>query len=115
MYFPEGIWFNITSFMMHNIKRHGKHLKDDVHIKNYSNCISIFKDSLRKVNDVTVIYNSKVRYSVIDNKKVYFYKIMYDLLINHNTNKIREIGIFRDERNTDTSIDSDYYLETKAN
>ena len=75
---------------MHNIKRHGKHLKDDVHIKNYSNCISIFKDSLRKVNDVTVIYNSKVRYSVIDNKKVYFYKIMYDFLINHNTNKIRE-------------------------
>lgn len=115
MYFPEGIWFNITSFMVHNIKRHGKHLKDDIHIKNYSNSISIFKDCLRKVNGVRVIYNSKVRYSVIDNKKIYFYKIMYDLMINHNTNKIRETGIFRDERNTESSINCDHYLETKRN
>ena len=36
MHFPFGVWQVITSFLVHNIRTHGKHLKPDVDIQRYN-------------------------------------------------------------------------------
>jgi hypothetical protein len=38
MYFPNDIWLLIKSFQYHNIKIHGKHLKNDPSVTSY-NCV----------------------------------------------------------------------------
>ena len=32
MWFPQELWVIIKDFLIHDIKKHGKHLKDDVNI-----------------------------------------------------------------------------------
>jgi hypothetical protein len=36
MYIPNDIWLIVTSFLFHNIKTQGKHLKKDPYIKLYN-------------------------------------------------------------------------------
>ena len=36
MHFPFGIWQLITSFLLHNIRVHGKHLKPDANVHRYN-------------------------------------------------------------------------------
>ena len=36
MYIIEDVWREIKSYLIHNIKIHGKHLKDDKYVKKYN-------------------------------------------------------------------------------
>lgn len=38
-YFPDDIWNNIQDFLIHDIKKHGKHLKNDIYIIQYNKVI----------------------------------------------------------------------------
>ena len=37
MYIVDDVWSIIKEFIFHNIKKQGKHLKNDINIKNYNN------------------------------------------------------------------------------
>ena len=36
MFFPEDTWREIKSFIFHDIKSHGRHLKNDLEVKNFN-------------------------------------------------------------------------------
>ena len=36
MFFPEDTWREIKSFIFHDIKTHGRHLKNDTEVKNFN-------------------------------------------------------------------------------
>lgn len=38
-YFPDDIWKNIEDFLIHDIKKHGKHLKNDPYVIQYNKVI----------------------------------------------------------------------------
>ena len=40
MWFPEELWNNIKDFLIHDIKKHGKHLKDDDNILTFNSCMN---------------------------------------------------------------------------
>ena len=42
----EEIWREIKTYLFHNIKIHGKHLKDDVYIKKYNNLLKKYKKNI---------------------------------------------------------------------
>lgn len=39
MYIVEDLWKHIKSFLIHNINIHGKHLKNDIYIKQYNHVV----------------------------------------------------------------------------
>ena len=40
MYIIKDIWVQIKEYLFHDIKKHGKHLKDDKYIKCYNNVVN---------------------------------------------------------------------------
>ena len=74
MWFCDDIWNYIKEFMFHNIKKHGKHLKNDPYIKIYNN----ITQSLPRFkpfdigNGPYIIYTSR-------EKSTYFIKFIYVL------------------------------------
>lgn len=82
MFIIQDIWKEIKSFLFHNIKIHGKHLKKDIHIQNYNNVIKIFPSLIQKYNGARIIYNS-------NKEKTRFVKFVY--VLKHK--KIRKLII----------------------
>ena len=39
MFIVEDVWELIKEYLFHNIKKQGKHLKDDIYIKNYNSIL----------------------------------------------------------------------------
>ncbi len=39
VWFPPELWYIIKDYMFHDIKKHGKHLKNDKFIKDYNSCM----------------------------------------------------------------------------
>jgi len=58
MYIIDDCWNYIKTFLFHDIKIHGKHLKNDKHVKNYNNVVKIFSFLIKKYNGPRIIYNS---------------------------------------------------------
>tara|TARA_B100001063_G_C16777756_1_gene567169 strand:- start:3462 stop:3821 length:360 start_codon:yes stop_codon:yes gene_type:complete len=48
MYLINDVWVYIKTFLFHNIKIHGKHLKNDIHVKNYNNSVKVFNTIIKK-------------------------------------------------------------------
>ena len=67
MELPDDIWYIVKSFLFHNIKQQGKHLKDDNNIKIYNNSMKIINTSLYESNSIRIVYFKKR-----DEKKRYF-------------------------------------------
>ena len=59
MYLVDDVWFHIKTFLFHNIKIHGKHLKNDIHVKNYNNSVKVFNTILKKYQGPKIIYLKK--------------------------------------------------------
>lgn len=59
MYFIDDVWFYIRTFLFHNIKIHGKHLKNDIYVKKYNNSIKVFNTIKKKPWGPKVIYLRK--------------------------------------------------------
>ena len=58
MYIIDDIWNYIKTFLFHDIKIHGKHLKNDKYVKKYNNVVKIFPFLIKKYNGPRIIYNS---------------------------------------------------------
>ena len=74
MWFCKDIWYYIKLFMFHDIKKHGKHLKNDPYIKTYNNVVQTLpKFRPFDIGDGPyIIYTSK-------KKKDHFIKFVYVL------------------------------------
>ena len=58
MYFPNDIWREITSFLFHNIKKHGKHLKNNIYNKNYNNVMLKIPKPTIPLTGPRIVYSS---------------------------------------------------------
>ena len=56
MYIIDDVWNNIKTFLFHDIKIHGKHLKNDTNIKNYNETIKVFNNILKEANNPRIIF-----------------------------------------------------------
>ena len=55
MYIIDDVWNNIKTFLFHNIKIHGKHLKNDPNIKNYNESIKVFNNILKETSNPRIV------------------------------------------------------------
>ena len=62
MWFPEELWREICGFLIHNITKHGKHLKtNDLYVKNYNEVVKSVPTIVKPNNGPYVIYNSATK------------------------------------------------------
>ena len=55
MHIIEDVWLYIKTFLFHNIKTQGKHLKNDLNIRNYNETINIFNNILKETSNPRII------------------------------------------------------------
>ena len=58
MYIINDIWLLIKDFLFHNIKKHGKHLKDDINIKIYNSILKTLPKMYMPRTGPRIVYNS---------------------------------------------------------
>ena len=58
MWFPEELWNNIKDFLIHDIKKHGKHLKDDDNILTFNSCMNSIPRPYPPKIGPRIVYNS---------------------------------------------------------
>jgi hypothetical protein len=58
MYIVNDVWSIIKEFIFHNIKKQGKHLKNDINIKNYNNVMKNIPIKTIPTNGPRIIYRS---------------------------------------------------------
>ena len=108
MYIPDDIWLYIKTFIFHDIKIHGKHLKDDFNIKKYNHIIKYIPNLLKVYDGPRIIYNS-VKHGIRFVKFVYVLKykrirkliIVYTKIKNEFNNQISNEEINWSGRLTD--------------
>ena len=62
MYIIDDLWYEIKSFMFHDIKKHGKHLKtNDLYVKKYNEVVKSVPTIVKPNNGPYVIYNSATK------------------------------------------------------
>ena len=71
MYIINEIWWKIKSYMFHDIKKHGKHLKtNNLNVKNYNKVVKSIPTIVKPSSGPYVIYNSP-------NKSIRVAKFLY--------------------------------------
>jgi len=58
MWFPEVLWVIIKDFLIHDIKKHGKHLKDDDNIVAFNSCMNLIPRPYPPRNGPRIVYSS---------------------------------------------------------
>jgi hypothetical protein len=58
MYIIDDIWILITEFLFHNIKKQGKHLKNDKYIVHYNSVLTTLPKLYIPVTGPRIMYNS---------------------------------------------------------
>lgn len=57
-YIIDELWYKIKSFMFHDIKKHGRHLKiNDLYVKNYNEVVKSVPTIVKPVTGPYVTYN----------------------------------------------------------
>ena len=72
MYIEKGVWENIKSYVFHDIKIHGHHLKSDEYVQNYNNVMNQLKQTFTEIYYCLVQYN---RLNIL--KEINVYQIYY--------------------------------------
>lgn len=109
MYLPDDTWNIIKDFLIHNISKHGKHLKDDIWIQKYNQCLKDFYPLLVPRYGTRVVY--------YQNKKERFVKFIYNLPRKYDSDhkffynclKIIEIQLLPEEYDSE-NMSFDYKL-----
>ena len=70
MFLPDELWLIIKSYMFHDIKTQGKHLKNDIFIKLYNYNLKQMCPLVIPSNGPRIIYDGK-------NKKYRFVRFLY--------------------------------------
>ena len=58
MHFPFGVWQLITSFLLHNIRVHGKHLKLDANVQRYNTIIRTIPKPIPVITGFKIVITS---------------------------------------------------------
>tara|TARA_X000000950_G_C13687976_1_gene566798 strand:- start:366 stop:746 length:381 start_codon:yes stop_codon:yes gene_type:complete len=75
-YFPDDIWNIIKDYLIHNITKHGKHLKNDIWINIYNQCLTtIFPIIIPRYGSRVVYYQNGSKRFV---KFIYKFPRKYD-------------------------------------
>jgi hypothetical protein len=109
MYLPDDIWNIIKDFLIHDISKHGKHLKDDIWIQKYNQCLKEFYPLLVPRYGTRVVY--------YQNKQERFIKFIYNFPRKYDSNhrffynclKIIEIQLLPEEYDSE-NMSFDYKL-----
>ena len=110
----EEIWREIKTYLFHNIKIHGKHLKDDVYIKKYNNLLKKIPRKYspklgprivytsRSKNDRFVKFLYKIPAPRFLKKNIPVYKLIIEITKNKNlSDKNMKIEYLQDVCNDD--------------
>lgn len=111
MYIPNDLWKIIKSFLFHNIKTQGKHLKNDPYIKLYNLTLKFMPPLIIPRRGPRIIYSSAK-----DN--IRFIKFIYlrPMRYNFNTNKyINNFVIKEYQILSDKLSENDYYEQYYSN
>lgn len=111
MYFPNDVWLIITSFMFHNIKTQGKHLKNDPYIKLYNYIIKLMPPLIIPRIGPRIIYSSAT-------KTIRFIKFIYLRPLKYDFNKkkyIHNYVIKEYQVLSDNYSEHDYYEQYYTN
>ena len=74
MYIINELWWKIKSYMFHDIKKHGKHLRtNNLYVKNYNKVIKSVPTIVKPSSGPYVIYTSPASY----NKSIKIAKLLY--------------------------------------
>jgi len=74
MYIINELWWKIKSYMFHDIKKHGTHLKtNDIYVKKYNEVVKSVPTIVKPSNGPYVIYTSHP----LDNKSMQIAKLLY--------------------------------------
>lgn len=98
MYIPKDLWNIIKSYMFHNIKTQGKHLKDDIYVKLYNYCLKqmcpliipnlgpriIYDGSNKNYRFIKFIYLRPMKYDIFTNTYKNNFKIVVTQLLKEN-------------------------------
>ena len=63
VYIIDDVWDYIKTFLFHNIKTQGKHLKNDKNIICYNDSVKIFNSILKEVSNPKIIFQSVMKKS----------------------------------------------------
>ncbi len=108
MELPNDVWYIVKSFLFHNIKQHGMHLKDNNNIKIYNNSMKKINTSLYESNSVRIVLFEKRD----QNKSYFFYRFCYHLIINNINKTIIETGMYNKDglnEEINSKISEEYY------
>ncbi len=72
MYIIEDVWREIKSYLIHNIKKHGKHLKDDKYVKQYNEVIKQIPIKYIPASGPRIVYQSN---TIIHRCAKFLYKV----------------------------------------
>ena len=72
MYIIEDVWREIKSYLIHNIKKHGKHLKDDKYVKKYNEVIKQIPIKYIPASGPRIVYQSN---TIIHRCAKFLYKV----------------------------------------
>tara|TARA_Y100000992_G_scaffold284777_1_gene235199 strand:- start:586 stop:972 length:387 start_codon:yes stop_codon:yes gene_type:complete len=72
MYIIEDIWREIKLYLFHNIKIHGKHLKNDKHIKKYNKVMKQLPIKYIPASGPRIVYQSN---KIIDRCAKFLYRV----------------------------------------
>ena len=98
VYIIDDVWMYIKTFLFHNIKTQGKHLKKNKNIECYNNSIKIFNSLLKEVSNPKIIFQSAMKpfrtlkfIYEINYKKIRRLIIVYrPMTINDTSRKLKE-------------------------
>ena len=72
MYIIEDVWREIKSYLIHNIKKHGKHLKDDKYVKKYNEVMKQLPIKYIPASGPRIVYQSC---KIIDRCAKFLYRV----------------------------------------
>lgn len=111
MFIPGDLWNIIKSFMFHNIKTQGKHLKNDPYIKLYNLTLRLMPPLIIPRSGPRIIYSS-----VTANTRFIKFIYLRPMKYNFDTNKyINNFVIKEYQILSDNLSEQDYYEQYYSN
>ena len=86
MYIIEDVWREIKSYLIHNIKKHGKHLKDDKYVKQYNEVIKQIPIKYIPASGPRIVYQSN---TIIHRCAKFLYKVQAPCTLSKKRYSIR--------------------------
>ena len=111
----EDVWREIKTYLFHNIKIHGKHLKNDKYIKKFNNVVTLIPRKYAcKLGPRIIYFSRSVHNGEIFRFVKFLYKIPSPRFIKKNIPIYKlMIEIMENKDTTNEKINEEYFKEIK--